>query len=297
MRGVVSRVVLGLVVLVAVVVITYVLARPWISTWGATEVEATRTLPDDELVPNLTSTSTLAITIDAPPKEVWAWLVQMGADRGGFYTYLLVENTLLRLGVHNADRIHPEWQDIEVGDHFWFTPEDYPGPRQDPVVVDIESPRALILCEGKSAGDCPGTWQFVLDEHNDGSTRLLFRDNGSSFADRILEPGFVVMNRGMLLGLQQKAEGAPSARSLAEQVSFACVVVAGLGLVAMLISRRRWPQTLIVASVGACLTTLVFLVFYPSVAYGVLLVLAVLGALLWTYWPWRSRSAPGRRVA
>lgn len=109
-------------------------ARPWISTWGATDVEATRTLPGDELVPNPTSTTTLAVTIDAPPKEVWAWLARMGADRGGFYTYLLVENTLLRLGIHNADRIHPEWQDIEVGDHFWFTPEDYPGPRQGPMI-------------------------------------------------------------------------------------------------------------------------------------------------------------------
>jgi hypothetical protein len=83
-----------------------------------------------------------------------------------------------------------------VGDHLWFTPENYPGPRQGPVIVDIESLRALILCEGKSAADCPGTWQFVLDEQNDGSTRLLFPDNGSSFADWILEPGFVVMNRG-----------------------------------------------------------------------------------------------------
>src|SRR5215208_8280408 len=269
MRGVVGRVFLGLVVLAAVVVIIYVLTRPRISTWGATEVEATRTLPGDELVPNPTSTCTLAVTIDAPPKEVWAWLAQMGADRGGFYTYLLVENTLLRLGVHNADRIHPEWQDIEVGDHFWFTPEDYPGPRQGPVIVGIESHQALILCEGESAKNCPGTWQFVLDEQNDGGTRLLFRDDGSSFADGILEPGFFVMNRGMLLGLQQKVEGGPSDRSLAERISFACVVIAGLGLVAMLFSRSRWPWALIVASVGTCLTTLVFFLGYPSVAYSV----------------------------
>src|SRR5215211_3907004 len=187
MRGVIGRVVLGVGVLAAVFAITYVLARPWISTWGATEAEATRTLPGDELVLDPTSTSTLALTIDATPERVWRWLVQMGADRGGFYTYLFVENTLLRIGVHNADRIHPEWQDIEVGDHFWFTPKDYPGPRQGPVVVDIDSHRYLILCEGKSAQDCPGTWQFVLDEHNDGRTRLLFRDKGSSFADLVLE--------------------------------------------------------------------------------------------------------------
>jgi hypothetical protein len=36
-------------------------------------------------------------------------------------------------------------------------------------------------------------------------------------------------DRRMLLGLEQKAEGEPSARSLAEWISFACVIVAGLG--------------------------------------------------------------------
>ena len=38
----------------------------------------------------------------------------MGVGRGGFYNYLFIENNLMRIGVHNADRIHPEWQDIEV---------------------------------------------------------------------------------------------------------------------------------------------------------------------------------------
>ncbi|HSK86479.1 MAG TPA: hypothetical protein VK902_24185 [Rubrobacter sp.] len=253
--------------------------------------------PGGELALDPTSTSTLAVTIEAPPEEVWRWLVQVGVGRGGFYNYLFVENTLMRIGVSNADRIYPEWQDIEVGDHFWFTPGDYPGPRQGPVVVDIQKNRALILCEGKSAKDCPGTWQFVLDEQNDGETRLLFRDKGGSVSDAVLEPGFVVMNRGMLLGIEQKAECAPSERSLTERVSIACVVAAALGLVAMLFSRRRWPQTLIVASVGTCLATLAFLVLYPSVAYALLLALAVLGALLWTYWPRLSRSAIGRRDA
>ena len=228
-KGMVGRVLLSLVILSAVFAITYVLARPWISTWGATKAEATRTLPGDELVLDPTSTSTLAVTIDAPPERVWRWLVQMGVGRGGFYNFLFVENTLMRIGVHNADGIHPEWQDVEVGDHFWFTPKDYPGPRQVPEVVDIQKNRALILCEGKSAKDCPGTWQFALSEHNRGSTRLLFRDKGSSFADLVLEPGFVVMNRGMLLGIEQKAEGAPSERSHIERVSVACVVAAALG--------------------------------------------------------------------
>jgi uncharacterized protein YndB with AHSA1/START domain len=299
MRGIVSRVILGLVVLAVVAMITYGLASPWISTWGATQEEAARSLPGDGLVPEPAAQSTMAVTIDAPPEEVWGWLVQMGVDRAGFYTYLFVENTLLRLGVVEADRIHSEWQDIEVGDHFWYTTENYPGPRQGPVVTDIAPERALVLCLGEPIRDCPGTWQFVFEEEDDGSTRLLLRsrDRSLSVGDQILGPGFWVMNRGMLLGLEQKAEGEPSARSLAEWISFACVIVAGLGLVAMLISRRRWPQTLLVASAGACLTTLVFFLGYPSVVLGILLVLAVIGVLIWTYWPQRSRPAARRRVA
>jgi hypothetical protein len=146
MRGIVSRVILGLVVLAVVAMITYGLASPWISTWGATQEEAARSLPGDGLAPEPAAQSTMAVTIDAPPEEVWGWFVQMGVDRAGFYTYLFVENTLFRLGVVEADRIHSEWQDIEVGDHFWYTTENYPGPHQGPVVTDIAPERALVLC-------------------------------------------------------------------------------------------------------------------------------------------------------
>lgn len=163
-KGMVGRVLLSLVILSAVFAITYVLARPWISTWGATRAEATRTLPGDELVLDPTSTNTLAVTIDAPPERVWRWLVQMGVGRGGFYNFLFVENTLMRIGVHNADGIHPEWQDVEVGDHFWFTPKDYPGPRQGPEVVDIQKNRALKSCVRESrpkSVSAPGSLRLV----------------------------------------------------------------------------------------------------------------------------------------
>jgi hypothetical protein len=81
-----GHVVLGLVVLAAVAAITYALARPWILNWGATREGAARNLPGDELVPEPTTSSTLAVTADAPPEEVWPWLAQMGVDRAGFYT-------------------------------------------------------------------------------------------------------------------------------------------------------------------------------------------------------------------
>jgi hypothetical protein len=55
-----------------------------------------RSLPGDELVPTSRAQSTWAVTIEAPPERVWPWLVQMGQDRAGFYTYEWFENGLLR---------------------------------------------------------------------------------------------------------------------------------------------------------------------------------------------------------
>ena len=65
------------------------IVRPRIRRWGATDEEMTKILPGDEL-PSPTGyrpVSTRAITIDAPPDDVWPWLVQMGSGRAGFYTH------------------------------------------------------------------------------------------------------------------------------------------------------------------------------------------------------------------
>src|SRR5207248_10050284 len=66
--------------------------RPWMMRWGATDEERCKPLPGDELVPNPITTSTRAITVDAPVEAVRPWLAQIGQDRGGFYNYELPEN-------------------------------------------------------------------------------------------------------------------------------------------------------------------------------------------------------------
>jgi hypothetical protein len=94
--------------------------RPRISRWGATDREVRRALPGDELESpyGYRPISTRAITIDAPPEEVWPWLVQMGSGRAGFYTHEWVERLLFITYAdgHSATRIHPEWQELHVGD-------------------------------------------------------------------------------------------------------------------------------------------------------------------------------------
>ena len=64
-----------------------VAVRPWHLRWGATEDEVRRPLPGDALVTTPLVAATRAITIAAPPEEVWPWLVQQGYGRAGWYSY------------------------------------------------------------------------------------------------------------------------------------------------------------------------------------------------------------------
>ena len=72
-------------------------------------------LPGDDLVPGATMIETHQIDIDAPAAAVWPWLVQLGYERGGFYSFDLLER-LAGVGITNAWRIEPRWQDLAVGD-------------------------------------------------------------------------------------------------------------------------------------------------------------------------------------
>jgi hypothetical protein len=87
--------------------------------WGATDSETVRDLPGDESLPQGRST-TYAISIAAPPEEVWPWLVQLGRGRGGFYTYTAIER-LLGADIDNLDWIDPSLQTLKPGQRIWMT--------------------------------------------------------------------------------------------------------------------------------------------------------------------------------
>src|SRR5262245_61191325 len=83
------------------------LVRPWHLRWGATAEEVTETLPGDDLVADPKTQATHAVTIDAPPEAVWPWLVQIGQDRAGFYSYTWLED-LFGCRMRNTYRVVPE---------------------------------------------------------------------------------------------------------------------------------------------------------------------------------------------
>ena len=202
------------------------LVRPWHRKWGSTREETEQPLPGDELVRQPKASATHAITIHASPAEIWPWLVQMGQGRGGFYSYERLVN-LFGSRIRNAGEILPELQTLKVGDEVMVHP------RMAPLAVAILTPeRTLVLhldtrtgprLLGMKSGDYENlVWGFHLEPIEGGGTRLIerFRSDHNpsalnSLTSRlVLEPASFLMERKMLQGIKERAEGA----KLAQQV-------------------------------------------------------------------------------
>jgi hypothetical protein len=175
--------------------------REPILTWGATRDEARRRLPGDELLEEADGTATRAITIDAPPTAVWPWIAQMGpSPRGGAYTYDWIEN-LLGLNMHSVDHVLPEFQHPQVGDGFGYGPNK--------MRIKLVDPEHVLATQSE---DGNWVWTFVIEETQDGKTRLISRNRFRlpKLKDRIgmlpMEPASLLMERRMLHGIKQRAE-------------------------------------------------------------------------------------------
>ena len=147
--------------------------------------------------------ATRAITIDAPPAAIWPWLVQMGSGRGGVYTYDWIEN-LFGLDMHSTRRILPQYQDVKAGDEFPLGPGR---PAMRVAVLDPERTFTLRFADGN------WVWIFALFAE-DGHTRLISRNRIAAagawparlFGMLVMEPGSLIMERKMLLGIKERAE-------------------------------------------------------------------------------------------
>jgi hypothetical protein len=188
--------------------------RPWHLRWGATDAELTEILPGDEVKPDAGIQVTHAITIDAPAETVWKWLVQIGQDRGGFYSYDWIEN-IFGLQIHNTGEIKADWQRLKVGDFVRSAHTDWLGGRFKNkagwFVVRMEENHALVLRDEIEHG----SWAFILKAVDAGSkTRLIIRARGDQpaslpmklFNYGFFEPAHFIMERKMLLTLKKRAE-------------------------------------------------------------------------------------------
>ena len=70
-------------VVLALAVLYWFPVRRWFARWGTTPEELTRVMTGDAVILNPTHIQTGAVTVNAPPEDIWPWLVQMGYQRGG----------------------------------------------------------------------------------------------------------------------------------------------------------------------------------------------------------------------
>jgi hypothetical protein len=211
----------GLLAGAAAVVTGYIrFVRPRTLTWGATPEEVSSPLPGDDLVRGQYVT-THAITIARPAALVWPWLVQMGYQRGGWYSYDWLERAI---GIGDfadggsARRILPDLQSLVPGDSVGLSPNG------GFTVVGLEPERSLVLhipmdpltggpASNRSRVVLDWTWAFVLQPTEHGC-RLIIRVRGDvrprwlAFTFPLLDPVHLVMERKMLQTIQQRAEAA-----------------------------------------------------------------------------------------
>jgi hypothetical protein len=153
--------------------------RHRLPSWGATAEEVAGPYPGSGLVPDGKRAPTMAVTIGAAPQQVWPWLVQMGWDRAGWYSWDLFDNA----GRRSATQVHPEWQDLAVGDQlkFWAL-----GRVLDAYRVAVIEPNRFLGLYGctdlrgrwldpskpRPSAYMEAIWGFLLHELPDGRTRL-----------------------------------------------------------------------------------------------------------------------------
>jgi len=182
-------------------------------------VEEELPLPGDELLGGSPAQLTHSITIEAPPEQIWPWLVQMGCRRGGWYSYDVLDNA----GVPSARELHPELQDLRVGDILPATPKGTDGFE----VLEVKAPRVLVLgglydLEHPrqlpfASAERPDkywqvTWAFVLEPLDVRTTRLHARARASFPEEGQLHalwirPVHHFMQSEQLRNLKARAEG------------------------------------------------------------------------------------------
>ncbi len=188
--------------------------RPWFLNWGTTAQERRQPLLGDDVWIGGAVTGTRAVSIEAPPEKVWPWLVQIGQDRAGFYSYSWLENLSLA-DIHNTLEIRPEWQVHNVKD---FVRSVKPG-YMFGLLKDKDGAsgwRVPFVAPGRSLTlKYWGT--FALEPTGTGGTRFFARSRGEPLPGVlgrllgfwVVDPAHFVMEKKMMTEIKRLAEGRP----------------------------------------------------------------------------------------
>jgi hypothetical protein len=179
----------------------FIFFRPWQLRWGATDDEVKFTLSSDDIVQKPNFVATRAVSIKAPPAEVWKWIIQIGSARAGFYSIDLIDNA----NVPSSKNILPEYQKIEKDYFIPFTPNHKNGMW----VKDYQESEYILWWDRKGNA----TWGWFLRQTKAGETRLITRLRTKydfSFPWIVYyifyDFGDIIMMSKCMLGIKERAE-------------------------------------------------------------------------------------------
>jgi len=271
--GLLLLLILGLQIVIGVVFI-----KPYIFTWGATDQEISMSMPGDHLVPFISSTR--SITINAPISDVWDWIIQLGADRGGFYSYWFIEKPL-GYKYREINRVEAEFKDMEVGriikasldPSMSFIEYNFP-------VVAVDPGKSFVL---KNWG-C-----FLLNEIDSTRTRLIVRTHGQSLTSWkdyldyfFIMPLHYLMERRMMAGIKSRSEVGPGEPFSATNdiFWFIGIILSFCGIVVLLFTSKTIQSQSAVVLFSVIWSLILFLAD-PIPIYGLALLLVLVITILW----------------
>jgi hypothetical protein len=194
-----------LLAIVTVATLYWLPIRRWMSRWGTTRSDLSRVMTGDALLVDPTYSGTMAVVVNAAPEHIWPWLVQIGYQRGGLYSYDWLDRLFGYLDRPSATSLLPQFQHLVVGDKIPL------GRGPSWPVAAVEPNRALVL-DMRGMGGLDWVWQFGLYAIDENRTRLVSRSRvrtrtpWARLLTYAIEPAGFLMTRRMLLGVKQRAE-------------------------------------------------------------------------------------------
>ncbi len=248
------------------------------STWGATASEVAAPMAGDETSAEFQSTR--AITINAPLGETWVWLNQLGADRGGFFSYTFIEQ-FLGYETRAQTDVRPDFPVFQVGDV--IRGSIYPAKS----VIVYEFPVLEVSHEAHLVVQNWGTFQ--LTPISDTQTRLIIRTHRpapnhwlrDAFEYYIAEGLHFVMERATLTGFKARVEAGagPKFDDRQDRLWFYSIMAAAL-VIAVLILCLQGVRKVGIPAVLSTVWTLTLLCLDPVPLYSLGLLALVLATAL-----------------
>lgn len=178
----------------------FLFIRPWMLRMGATDTEVAMAMPGDDLIVSPSTKYTQAVTVKAPKDLVWAYLIQVGYRRAGWYNVDFVNRFAAKDYFYennrSADRIIPELQGLKQGDTIYILP-------QSGLEVSELKDKEYMLLTAAENGKVLTRWVYQLKEIDPQTTRLYVRWTSDLASDMVYKLINTVIVEPLGAGIQQ----------------------------------------------------------------------------------------------